>query len=89
MQCSQVKFVSGSADPPDNCKNSTSQISYTSDSDLEALLGDNSGESGPSADDDSSNSDSDDDDGDDDNAGAGIRTGLFGVGFAAVAALVL
>ena len=91
FQCSQVRFVSGTADPPSDCKNTTSQISYTSDSDLEALLGDNSGESGPSADDDSnSDSDSDSDDGDDDDsAGAGFRAGLFGVGFAVVAALVL
>ncbi|SPO04580.1 uncharacterized protein DNG_07265 [Cephalotrichum gorgonifer] len=92
--CSIVNFVEGSSsEAPSECRNTTQQISFDSDTQLQALVGEGSGGSsgGNSSGSDSSNGGGDQstDGKDDDGAGASVRAGLLGAGIAAFAAALM
>ncbi|PKS10135.1 hypothetical protein jhhlp_001885 [Lomentospora prolificans] len=77
--CSQVTFVKGTGEQPSTCKNTTSNFSFTSDSDLEALVdGDSSSGSGSNSTDGGSSSGGDSGSGGDGSSGGGNNGGNEG-----------
>ncbi|CAI4217605.1 unnamed protein product [Parascedosporium putredinis] len=90
--CSQVKFVEGTGEQPSSCRNTTENFSFTSDSDLEALVDDGTGSSGSNSSDSSGGSGDDnsnsDDSGSSGDEGAASNFGTSFVGMVSAAALV-
>lgn len=73
-----MKFVEGTNDQPESCRNSTQEISFTDDPKLASLVGE--GSSSDDSDGDSDDSSGDDDSSDDDQSAAvTLGSGVMGV----------